>query len=246
MIYNRYAEVYDSSGQVHFSLRMIGYLTDLLPHHGWEGESALDLACGTGTLTLAYAQGGLRAYGVDASAPMLAQARQKAAELGLEARWSQQDMRAFSLPEQADLVTCCYDSLNYLLSEDDLRATFRQVAAVLRPGGLFVFDVNTPWMYENLGADTSFADGEDLGIVLQASYDRGTRLATWKLTGFVKREAMWERFDETHVQRSFATAELAGALSSAGLAEEGRYACFSLDVPQQDTSREMWVARKPL
>jgi triosephosphate isomerase len=74
VIYDRYAQVYDNSGQVHFSLRMIAYLSDLLPRFGWQGESALDLACGTGTLALAYAQWGLRAYGVDGSAAMLREA----------------------------------------------------------------------------------------------------------------------------------------------------------------------------
>lgn len=244
MIYDRYARVYDRSGQVHFSLRMIAYLSDLLPRHGWHGASALDLACGTGTLALAFAQWGLRAYGVDASPAMLAEARAKAAELGLSVEWSRQDMRGFSLPERVELVTCCYDSLNYLLSAADLHAACRRVAAVLLPGGLFAFDVNTPWLYENLGVEASFVDGDDLAVVLQTSYEGATRLATWKITGFVRQQALWERFDETHVQRSHEEGEIAAALAAAGLVAEARYTCFGFDPPRGDSSRVMWVARK--
>ncbi|MHB1004665.1 MAG: class I SAM-dependent DNA methyltransferase [Chloroflexota bacterium] len=245
MIYDRYAEVYDASGQVHFSLRMIAYLTDLLPRLGWRGESALDLACGTGTLALAYAQWGLRAYGVDGSAAMLRQAEAKALALGLSARFGRQDMRSFAVPEPVDLISCGYDSLNYLLEPGDVLSTFRRVAAELRPGGLFAFDVNTAWMYENVHDGTHFAEGEGLAVAVQGTYDRETRLAVAKLTGFVQREAVWERFDETHYQRAHTDAELAAALRVAGLTEVARYHCFAFDPPRADTARVMWVARAP-
>jgi SAM-dependent methyltransferase len=103
-IYERYAEFYDESGQIGYSLRMIPYLWQVLERHGFQGNSALDLACGTGTMALAMAQRGWRAYGVDASAAMLAQARRKAEEAGLPLLLSQQDMRTFILPERVDSV----------------------------------------------------------------------------------------------------------------------------------------------
>ncbi len=245
MIYDRYAEVYDASGQIHFSLRMISYLAELLPRLGWQGESALDLACGTGTLALSYAQRGWRAYGVDASAAMLAAARRKAAELALSVEFSQQDMRSFTLPERVDLVTCCYDSINYLLSVADLEATFRRVAAALQPGGLVAFDVNTPWMYENVHVGTHFAQGEGLAVVVQGVYNLATRLAVAEVVGFIRRDGLYERFTETHEQRAHSDEELAGALAAAGLVEVGRYRCFGFDPPGGETPRTMWVARLP-
>ncbi len=245
LIYDRYAEVYDASGQIHFSLRMIAYLADLLPRLGWQGESALDLACGTGTLALSYAQRGLRAYGIDASPAMLAVARSKAAELGLSVEFSRQDMRCFALPERVDLVTCCYDSINYLLSVADLEAAFGQVAAALSPGGLFVFDVNTPWLYENVHGGTHFAQAEGLAIVVQGTYDAETRLAVAEVIGFVRRDGLYERFDETHEQRAHSDEELAGALAAAGLIEVARYHCFGFDPPRHDTPRTLWVAQLP-
>ncbi|MHB1134580.1 MAG: class I SAM-dependent DNA methyltransferase [Chloroflexota bacterium] len=244
MIYDRYAEIYDESGQVHFSLRMIAYLSELLPRQGFIGESMLDLACGTGTLALSFAQRGWRAYGIDASQAMLAQARRKATELGLAVESSQQDMRYFSLPAPVDLVTCCYDSVNYLLSVDDLVATFARVAAALRPGGLFLCDANTPWFYEHVHAGTHFTEGEGVSVAVLGTYDRASREAEAELVAFVRRGELWQRFAETHVQRAHTEVEMAAALAAAGLVEVGRYRCFGFDPPDLEAPRLLWAARR--
>ncbi len=243
MIYDRYAEVYDSSGQIHFSLRMIAYLAELLPCLGFAGTSACDLACGTGTLTLSLAQRGWRAWGVDRSAAMLAKAKLKAVELGLEVDWSQQDMREFSLPERVDLVTCCYDSINYLLALTELEATFRRVAGALKPGGLLLCDANTPWFYENAFAGTFFIEGEGVAMAIRSIYDSQTREAVTDLVGFARRGDLYERFQEVHVQRAHSEEEMAAALAASGLQELARYRCFGFDRPDSETPRIMWVAR---
>jgi len=274
-MYDRYAEVYDRSGQIQFSFRMIPYLAELLARHGWKGQRICDLACGTGTLAIALARPSgsddtsrLRVYGVDASGAMLKQARAKAAEAGVSVSWHQQDMRDFTLPEPVDLVTCCYDSLNYLLSVDDLTKTFRHVALALDTGGLFAFDVNTTWLYENLHAGgTFFSETDGLAIVIQGTYDAEKRLAIADIVGFVRRgsagchsyqdasptgekpsssaqENLYERFKETHPQRAFTDEEIASALAAAGLREEARYHCFDFKPPGPETPKVMWVARK--
>jgi len=113
---------------------------------------------------------------VDASPAMLAQARRKAAELGLAVEFSQQDMRYFALPAPVDLVSCCYDSINYLLSVDDLRSTCRRVAAALAPGGLFLCDANSPWFYEHIYPGTYFTEGEGVSVaVRRPTRRRGAR-----------------------------------------------------------------------
>jgi SAM-dependent methyltransferase len=245
MIYDRYAEVYDRSGQIHFSLRVIAYLAELLPRLGFAGDSACDLACGTGTLALSFAQRGWRVYGVDASAAMLADARRKAVELGLPVEFSQQDMRYFALPEQVDLVTCCYDSSNYLLSPSDLAATFGRVARALKPGGLFLCDANTPWFYENVHVGTHFAEGEGVAVAVRGTFDPETREAVAELVGFVQRGALFERFQETHIQRAHTELEMQAALRAAGLEEVACYRCFGFDQPDVEATRLMWVARRP-
>ncbi len=244
-IYERYAEIYDLSGQISFSVRMIPYLQEILEARGFTGQTMLDLACGTGTVAISFAQQGLRAYGVDASAAMLEQARAKAAEAGVAVEWSQQDMRDFTLPEPVDLVTCLYDSLNYMLSVEDLSRAFRRVAAALNPGGLFAFDVNTIWLYENIHAGgTFYSEADGLATIIQGTYDADKRQAVADIVGFVRRDALYERFAETHVQRAHTDDEIAQALAAAGLREEARYRCFDFKPADREAPKVMWVARK--
>lgn len=246
-IYETYARVYDRSGQIVFALKMIPYLEDVLTHHAFIGDSAVDVACGTGTLTLGLAQKGWRVYGVDASSAMLAQARQKAADLGQPAAvtWLQADMRDFSLPQAVDLATSTYDSLNYLPTLDDLRRAFRCVAGALRPGGLFVFDMNVEPAYLHSWNDTLyFVEDEELAIVIKSTYDANVRRATATITGFIRQGELYERFQETHTERAYSHAEIAAALEVSGFQVAASYTCFTFDPADDESPRILWVARK--
>ena len=77
-IYREYARVYDGSGQLGFSLKLIPYLNNILERHPVGGRTMLELACGTGTVALAFAEAGWRVYAIDGSAEMLKEARAKA------------------------------------------------------------------------------------------------------------------------------------------------------------------------
>ena len=243
-IYERYAEIYDRSGQMAFSLRMIPYVSQVLEQRAFVPESVLDLACGTGTLALAFAQRGWRVYGVDASAAMLEQARRKADQLGLTVLFSQQDMRSFVLPERVDLVTCLFDSLNYLLTVEDLERAFRRVAAHLKPGGLFLCDMNTIWALSQIWDDnTYFQESEGLSIVMQSQYNPTAHVATVRLVAFIRRDGLFERIEETHAERAYAERTVAAAMRRARLEVLDRYEAFAFHPPVSSTPRILWVAR---
>ncbi len=104
--YGAYAAVYDLQGQSRWSERMVAFVQDLLPRYDAAPSRLLDLACGTGTAALRFAAQGFRVTGIDGSATMLEVARQKAADEGAEIAFTQQDMRAFTVPEPVDLLTC--------------------------------------------------------------------------------------------------------------------------------------------
>jgi len=246
-IYDRYAEVYDESGQIFFSLRMIDYLRELLQRHGpLPGQTALDLACGTGTVALALAQQGLKVYAVDGSPGMIAQARRKVQEARADVSLSCQDMRSFTLPTPVDLITCLYDSLNYLLSPADLIQTFRQVRAALRPGGLFLADLNTPLALTHIwGGKTYFGENPAVSIIMQNTYDETLHQSTVTITGFIRRGDLYERFQEEHVQRGYTPPEVVAALTTAGLHALAQYDCFSFDAPGPASQRIMYVAQCP-
>ncbi len=144
--YGAYAAVYDVQGQSRWSERMVAFLDDLLPRYDAvpaRSRRVLDLACGTGTAALRLAAQGYTVTGIDGSANMLEIARRKAAEEDTAVTFVQQDMRAFTAPEPVGLLTCFYDSLNYLTDPDDLVRSFICMRGALAPDGLAVFDMNT-------------------------------------------------------------------------------------------------------
>lgn len=207
----------------------------------------LDLACGTGTVALSFATRGWEVFGIDASSGMLAQARHKSEQARLDLALSQQDMRSFVLPHPVGLITCLYDSLNYMLTLADLQRVFVRVAAHLRPRGAFLADMNTQWALEQVwGNNTFFVEGNDLALILASGYEPQTHLSSVEIVGFVRKEdGRYERFAEHHTEMAYSEEEIRLAFAAAGLQVEAAYTCFGLDAPAAETRRIMWVARKP-
>jgi SAM-dependent methyltransferase len=255
-IYQDYAPFYDGSGQMRFAILVGQYLRELLTHHPVAGRQALDLACGTGTLALILADAGWDVVGLDASEPMLALATAKIADAAVAGRLAfvQGDLR--DLREHADqlaigrsrfdMVTCTYDSLNYLLTEDDLARCFDGVASVLRPDGLFFADMNTRRFLEYDWGTHEVLERPGLVQVTQSYFDPSTVCSTMVLTGFAgDDERGYQRFDETHIERAYEPEVVAGLLASAGLRLEAAYDCFTFQPAHEQSQRIAWVARKP-
>jgi ubiquinone/menaquinone biosynthesis C-methylase UbiE len=244
--YGEYAEVYDRSGQLAFSLKMIRYLRTLLERHPVEGRRLLELACGTGTVAVAMAADGWRVYGVDGSEAMLAEARRKAEDRGVEVAFSRQDMRSFALPERVDLVTCLYDSMNYMLTSEDLLATFRRVYDALEPGGLFLFDMNTAYALAELWDDeVHLSDEEDMTVIFASHYDERRQRVTVEATVFERRGELYRKIQEEHTEQAYPLEQVATLLTDVGFKVEAYYDCFSFIRAYDETFRIMWVARKP-
>ena len=219
--YSRYAEVYDRGGQRAFGQRMAVATLDWLRAHGRAPRRVADLACGTGAATLTFAAAGLDTVGVDRSPAMLARAAAAAAAAGLPVRLVEQDIRGLALPDRYDLVTCSYDSLNYLTEGEDLRRVFGCVAGVLAGNGVFAFDLNTRRKLAAWAAGAFVAvDDADLFGIHQPAYDATTHLSPLRMTFFVRAgddPGRWERFDEEHLERGYALSEIEGLLAAAGL-----------------------------
>lgn len=250
MIYDRYASVYDVSGQIRFALLFSRYLDELLKRHPVAGRRALDMACGTGTLAMNLADHGWEVVGYDASAAMLACARRKAADSDSDGqpRFLQGDMRqlgdAFA-PASFDLITCTYDSLNYLLTDDDFVACIRSVADVLAPGGLFVGDMNTRHFMEHDWGTCDIQEHQGYTQICQSSFDPVASTSTMHLTGFLGDDQYgYERFDEIHIERAYDHETVTRVLEDAGLTPEACYHCFTFRPPTPTTQRLAWVGRK--
>ncbi len=255
-IYHEYAPFYDGSGQIRFAVLIGQYLRELLERHLVAGRRALDLACGTGTLALILADAGWDVVGLDVSEPMLALARGKAQEADAPGRLAfvQGDMRDLcALAERQmidrasfDMVTCTYDSLNYLLAEADLARCFAGVAAALRPAGLFFADMNTRQFLEHDWGVYEVLERPGLVQITQSHFDPTNACSTMALTGFAGDDQRgYRRFDETHTERAYEPEIVAGLLVAAGLRLEAAYDCFTFLPAHERSQLIAWVARKP-
>jgi len=217
--YSAYARVYDQIGQRAFGERMAGVILAELSRLELHPGSVLDLGCGTGSATLAFARAGLRAVGLDRSAEMLERAREYGKDETLAVEFVEGDMIELDPLEPADLVTCIYDAVNYLAGDVELRQFFRSVYRVLSPGGAFVFDMNSrqrlmsSWEQGLMLA----GDSDDLYLTYRSWYDHAIDASPLIVTGFQRQsDTCWVRFDEEHVERAWPIEDVTTWLQTSG------------------------------
>lgn len=181
-------------------------------------KKMLDLACGTGLITIPLAKAGYEITGLDLSAEMLALASKKAENEKVKLRLSEQNIALFDAGGYFDGVICSFDGINYLTSPKDVLSCFASVKETLSENGLFIFDVSTPYKYENILADNAFVyEYDDLFLSWQNFYQKKTGLCHFYLTFFVKDKNGWKRFDEEQKQRRYLLPRLEKMLKEAGL-----------------------------
>lgn len=184
-----------------------------------ERNLVLDLGCGTGTLTELLYQKGYDMMGVDYSQDMLNIAMEKKAESGSDILYLCQDMRELDLYSTIGTVISVCDSVNYLLEDEEVEETFRLVNNYLYPGGLFIFDFNTVYKYEQVIGDTTIAENrEECSFIWENYYHEEERINEYDLTIFVREEEeLFRRFSETHYQRGYTLEEMKHFVEKAGL-----------------------------
>lgn len=187
-----------------------------------EKNSILDLGCGTGALTELLAAKGYDMIGIDNAQEMLQIAMEKKQRSGHDILYLMQDMREFELYGTVGAVISVCDSLNYLLSEDDILKTFRLVDNYLFPGGLFIFDFNTVYKYEVVIGDSTIAENrEECSFIWENYYHPEEEINEYDLTFFVKNdnegEESFRRFRETHYQRGYTLRQMRELVENAGM-----------------------------
>ena len=179
----------------------------------------LDLACGTGRLTRELRALGYDMTGVDYSENMLALAKDVCYEKNIsDILWLCQPMQDFELYGTVDACVCTLDSVNYLTKIDDLKKCFSLVHNYLIPDGVFVFDVNTPYKFENIYADNSYIL-EDDGILCawQNEYNKKSRICKFYLSIFTENEdGTYSREDEEQKEKCYTKKQLIDILSETG------------------------------
>ncbi len=208
----------------------------------------LDLACGSGGVTLPLAAAGVDMIGVDGSEEMLAEARAKAERRGLAPLLLCQDMRELDLYGTVDGAVCTLDSLNHLCHTAELREVFRRLHLFIEPGGLFLFDVNTPYKHRTVLADNAFVyEEEDFLCVWRNRLVERTCEVDMQLDFFVAQDKSGDycrRFTDAVRERAYSERTLRRLLQKEGFEVLAVYADGTQAPPQPETERAVYVARR--
>lgn len=244
MKYTALSAFYDSLMEVDYD-RWLRYVRKAVARYGLKPKRVLDLACGSGEMTIRLARLGMDVTGVDASCHMLAVAEAKLRDAGFACLFIQQDMRQLELQDTYDLAICCCDSLNYILSPRALKRVFKRVSNCLRPGGLFIFDLNTDYKLANVYGDSSYGvNAPDVSYILETCYDPSTKICQMDLTMFLPEDGRYLKVEENHRQRAYSTRFITRALIRAGLQPMTVHDDYRFRSPRKRSERLVFAAAR--
>ena len=180
------------------------------------------------------------------SEEMLTQAAAKAAVLEeKEPLFLLQSMPRLRLAEPVDAVVSTVDSLNYLTREKDIRETFVRVYRWLKPGGQFIFDVNSLYKLRRMDAQMYMDETEDSFCVWRTFFSEKTRVCTYQVDLFRRNEDdTWERDFEEHRERAWTVEELCLFLTDAGFEKISVTGDLTMKAPRDDEDRLIFRALK--
>lgn len=209
-------------------------------------HTVLDLACGTGSLTRLLALRGYEMIGADLSEEMLAQAAEKCRGVGdPEPIFLHQAMEELDLYGTIDACVCCLDSVNYVTRSGKLARAFQRVHTFLMPGGLFLFDINTPDKLRGLDGQMFLDETEDAYCVWRAEYAPRRRICTYGMDIFQRTEDdLWQRWEEVHEEFAYEPEELEQMLRQAGFRQIKQFGELRMRAPRAGEGRIFFAARK--
>ena len=216
----------------------------LLGREGVRPRTAVDLACGTGSVTAILAREGLRVIGVDMSEEMLTQAAAKTAGLDPAPIFVRQKLQNLTLPRGVDLAVCALDSLDYITEPKDCARAIRRVYRALNPGGMFIFDVNTPEKLRAMDGQVFLDEDQDVYCVWRGEFDDNTNICSYGMDLFIREGKHWLRSFEEHREYAYSREQLTVFLKDAGFTRIRVYGDRTLEQPGAGEQRMYFSARK--
>ncbi|MGI6226702.1 MAG: class I SAM-dependent DNA methyltransferase [Peptococcales bacterium] len=247
MAYTNLAGIYDQLMEDVDYNRWVNYLVKHIETNKAPGKVLLDLGCGTGSIAVLLAKQGYRVIGIDISLEMLSQAEQKAREAKVDIFFCQQDIEELTLGYQVDIVIATFDTFNYITTYKGLENIFQRVHTILKPHGLLIFDLNTPYkLKEVLGENTYTYNTEELVYIWENYYEKQTKICQMDLTFFAlePKTGKYLRFNETHLERAYTEKEIEAMLIDKGFNLLGIYGELEFSPPKENEERIFFVAKK--
>ena len=222
----------------------VEFYMEILRREGVKPRTCVDLACGTGSVTKILAEKGYDVIGVDLSEEMLTEAFQKAQDMENPPRFVCQPLQELYLPRGVDLAVCALDSLDYVTNPDDCAEAIRRTYKALNPGGIFIFDVNTPEKLRAMDGQVFLDEDDDVYCVWRGEFDEQTNVCTYWMDLFQREGEVWNRSYEEHCEYAYSEAQLRGFLKAAGFTHIEVYADRKFEAPGAGEQRIYFKARK--
>ena len=221
MAYNEFAYFYDEfNGEADYDA-LYGYITDELKAHGITDGILADLGCGTGDLTLMLTQAGYDVIGIDRSEEMLSVLREKADELGLTGRLLllKQDLLDLDLYGTIRAAVSTFDTFSHIGPQENFEKAIRKAAYFMERGGVFIFDLNTPYKHQNvLGENVFTFEEEDASCVWRNHYSAADRRVEIRVD--IDYRETGEHFHEQFYEYTYDLDTIRAALEKHGFALE--------------------------
>lgn len=248
MAYEHLAQCYDMFTEDVDYKRWADYMEKHFARSRQPIHTVLDLACGTGSLTRLLAERGYEMIGADLSEEMLAQAAEKCRGVGEpEPIFLHQAMEELDLYGTIDACICCLDSINYVTRFSKLARAFQRVHTFLVPGGLFLFDINTPDKLRSLDGQIFLDETEDAYCVWRAEYSARRRMCTYGMDIFQHAKGeLWQRWEEVHEEFAYEPEELLALLHQSGFHQIKQYGELRMRAPRTGEGRIFFAARKDI
>ena len=222
----------------------VEFYMQILDREGYRPRTAVDLACGTGSVTKLLADKGYDVTGVDMSEEMLTQAFLKVQDLDNPPRFVCQKLQCLRLPRGVDMAVCALDSLDYITEPEDCAEAIRRVYKALNPGGIFIFDVNTPEKLRAMDEQIFLDEDDDVYCVWRGEFASDTNICTYAMDLFQRDGDVWERSFEEHREYAYSETQLRAYLKAAGFTHIEVYADRKFERPGAGEQRIYFKARK--
>ena len=224
--------------------QVVAFYEHILLQEGLAPRTAVDLACGTGSVACILAEKGLQVTGVDMSEDMLCVASQKAQSLEKPPLFVCQKLQELKLPRGVDLAVCALDSLDYITDPADCFQAICRVYKALNPGGCFIFDVNTPEKLRAMDGQMFIDEAEDVFCVWRGEFDENSNICSYGMDLFQRRDDVWHRSFEEHREYAYSRQQLEAFLRRAGFTAIACYGDRKLTEPGEGEQRMYFKARK--
>lgn len=247
MNYEYFSSIYDQLMDEAPYDQWLTYFMNQINQHNPTAKKVIDLACGTGELTIRLFEKGFDVVGVDLSEEMLSVAYEKALEKGYEIPFYQQNMAELTGLGPCDAVVIFCDSLNYLQTEQEVINTFQAVYDCLNHGGLLLFDVHSPYKIENVYIGSTYAyNGDDISYIWNCFPGKESLSVEHELTFFVfdEHSGKYDRFDEIHKERTYPVSNYVNWLEKVGFQVLSITGDFTNEPVNKTTERIFFTVKK--